>query len=124
LTGPQRLVLRVVGLSPGISAGGVARTLHLHPSTVTGVLKRLEDQGLLNRLSAVGDARRAVLRLTPRGQRVNLLSTGTVESAVRATLADVPPRDRRAAEGVLSRLAARLEHGPTAGRTSRLRRRP
>jgi MarR family transcriptional regulator, organic hydroperoxide resistance regulator len=108
VTGPQRLVLRLVGLSPGISAGGLARTLHLHPSTVTGVLKRLEEQGLLSRLSDVGDARRAVLRLTSRGQRVNLLSTGTVEAAVRATLATVSSRDRLAAQGVLSRLAERL----------------
>ena len=54
VTGPQRLVLRVVGLAPGISAGGLAKVLHLHPSTLTGVLKRLETQGLVSRVPHAG----------------------------------------------------------------------
>jgi hypothetical protein len=35
VTGPQRLVLRVVGLFPGMSAGDLATVLHVHPSTLT-----------------------------------------------------------------------------------------
>ena len=50
VTGPQRLVLRVIGLSPGLSAGDVATILHLHPSTLTGVLQRLIGQRLVRRL--------------------------------------------------------------------------
>src|ERR671914_825909 len=50
VTGPQRLVLRVAGLFPGLSAGDLATILHVHPSTLTGVLQRLVDQGLLVRL--------------------------------------------------------------------------
>jgi hypothetical protein len=44
VTGPQRLVLRVVGLSPGISAGRLAAVLRLHPSALTGILQRLLNQ--------------------------------------------------------------------------------
>ena len=44
VTGPQRLVLRVVGLFPGLSAGDLANILHIHPSTLTGVLQRLVTQ--------------------------------------------------------------------------------
>ena len=32
VTGPQRLVLRVAGLRPGLSAGHLAAILHVHPS--------------------------------------------------------------------------------------------
>jgi MarR family transcriptional regulator, organic hydroperoxide resistance regulator len=71
VTGPQRLVLRVVGLFPGMSAGDLAAILHVHPSTLTGVLRRLSEQGLLLRVSDVQDRRRAILRLSPAGQRVN-----------------------------------------------------
>ena len=46
VTGPQRLVLRVVGLFPGLSAGDLATILHVHPSTLTGVIQRLVTQGL------------------------------------------------------------------------------
>src|SRR5579862_9755186 len=62
VTGPQRLVLRVVGLRPGLSAGDLARVLHLHPSTLTGVLQRLVAQRLLVRVADHEDRRRVVLR--------------------------------------------------------------
>src|ERR1051325_8276846 len=67
VTGPQRLVLRVVGLFPGISAKELATILHIHPSTLTGILKRLVAQRLLLRVEAKRDRRRAVLRLSAEG---------------------------------------------------------
>jgi DNA-binding MarR family transcriptional regulator len=111
MTGPQRLVLRVVGLAPGISAGALAKVLHLHPSTLTGVLQRLESQRLLSRVQDASDARRAVLRLSPRGERLNVATEGTVEAAARSVLAQVPPHSRHAAERVLALLADVLDAG-------------
>src|SRR5438046_6523104 len=58
LTGPQRLVVRIVGRFPGIAAGRIATILHVHPSTLTGVLKRLEARGVLQRRPDPRDARR------------------------------------------------------------------
>lgn len=108
VTGPQRLVLRVVGLFPGLSAGDLAAILHVHPSTLTGVLQRLVAQRLLVRAADATDRRRAVLRLAPKGARANGKRRGTVESAVAAVLADVQPADRLAARRVLERLAEHL----------------
>lgn len=115
VTGPQRLVLRVVGLFPGASAGRVAAILHVHPSTLTGVLQRLITQGLLARVDDPRDRRRAVLRLTAAGARANRVSRGTVESAIAAALEDVNDRDRLATRRVLARLAGHLD-APPAGR--------
>src|SRR5438132_14384373 len=64
MTGPQRLVVRTVGRFPGTPAGRVAQILHVHPSTLTGILKRLEARGILPRRPAPPDARRALLALT------------------------------------------------------------
>lgn len=108
VTGPQRLVLRVVGLFPGVSAGDLAAVLHVHPSTLTGVLQRLVAQRLLVRVAAPSDRRRAVLRLTPRGARVNGKRRGTIEAAVAAALSRARPADRLAARRILQRLAERL----------------
>ena len=47
ITGPQRLVLRVVGRFPGLSAGELAHIVRLHPITITGILKRLVSRGWL-----------------------------------------------------------------------------
>jgi DNA-binding MarR family transcriptional regulator len=122
VTGPQRLVLRVVGLYPGLSAGHLARVLHVHPSTLTGVLQRLVAQRLIARTDHPGDRRRAVLRLTARGARVNAAREGTVEAAIARALDGITGRDRTATRRVLERLAAHLEPGdarPVRHRRSR-----
>jgi DNA-binding MarR family transcriptional regulator len=118
VTGPQRLVLRVVGLFPGMSAGDLARILHVHPSTLTGVLQRLVAQRLLVRADHPSDRRRAVLRLTTRGSRANGMRSGTVEHAVGKALVGIAARDRAAAIRVLERLAGELTE-PRAERSRR-----
>lgn len=123
VTGPQRLVLRVVGLFPGLSAGELATVLHMHPSTLTGVLKRLVMQRLVVRSSAAHDQRRAVLHLAPLGVRINAAHDGTVESAVGEALQGISAHDRAATRRVLERLTAHLE--PQRGvRPARSRRAP
>jgi DNA-binding MarR family transcriptional regulator len=109
VTGPQRLSLRVAGLFPGLSAGDLATILHVHPSTLTGVLQRLVAQRLLVRLDDPRDRRRAMLRLTARGRRVSAVDHGTVESAVAGALGGLSPRDLAATRRVLERLALHLQ---------------
>lgn len=108
VTGPQRLVIRIVGRFPGISAGKVSEILHLHPSTLTGVLKRLESHGLLERQPDPADARRARLFLTTQGRTVDAVRGGTVEAGVRRALARLSPRTVAAAREALEKLAAEL----------------
>lgn len=124
VTGPQRLALRVVGIFPGISAGDLAAILHVHPSTLTGVLQRLVAQQWLRRVDDPLDRRRAILRLTARGARVNAVRRGTVESAVADTLEGVTARDRAATKRVLGRLAHYLESPVATGRAPRVFRKP
>jgi DNA-binding MarR family transcriptional regulator len=113
VTGPQRLALRVVGLVPDVSAGALAAILHVHPSTLTGILHRLVSQGLLRRIDDARDRRRALFRLTPRGRKANASAANTVESAMAAALRQSSAADRAATRRVLSRLALHLEPRPT-----------
>src|SRR5438128_7540711 len=100
ITGPQRLVVRIVGRFPGIAAGRVAEILHVHPSTLTGILKRLEARGVLQRRSDPRDARRALFGLTAKGRKLDTVKTGTVEQAVRRVLTR-DPQEIPAAQAVL-----------------------
>jgi DNA-binding MarR family transcriptional regulator len=109
VTGPQRLVLRVLGLAPRSSAGTLAATLHVHPSTLSGVLERLVAQGLIARQADPRDRRRAVLTLTARGARINATRKGTVEAAVVRVLDRMRPADRTATMRVLRRLTESLD---------------
>ena len=109
VTAPQRLVVRIVGRFPGIAAGEVAAILHLHPSTLTGVLKRLESRGIVVRRSDPLDGRRALLTLSPLGRKIDTLRNGTVEASVRRVLRDLSPRSVRSARELADRLAAELD---------------
>jgi DNA-binding MarR family transcriptional regulator len=108
VTGPERMVVRLVGRYPGISAGDLARVLLVHPSTLTGLLKRLVARGILNRRADSVDARRALFSLTPRGAALDVVKKGTVEASLTVALASLPPRDVRAAAAVLDGLTRTL----------------
>jgi DNA-binding MarR family transcriptional regulator len=109
VTGPQRLVLRLVGQAPGVSAGNLAVLMRVHPSTLTGVLRRLEERGLLIRRSDASDARRALFSLTALGQSIDRLRSGTVEAAISRALRRFEGREMRIAARLLSQVARTLE---------------
>lgn len=54
--------------NPGITATQMREQLQLSPSTVAGILSRLEAKGLLTKTTDQEDARKAILTLTAEGQ--------------------------------------------------------
>lgn len=108
VTGPQRLVIRLVGRRPGLTAGDLATLLHVDPSSLTGVLDRLGRSGFLERRADPEDGRRALFSLTARGRALDKVRSGTVEAAVVRVL-ETQPRARVAAvRRVLAALAGEL----------------
>ena len=108
ITGPQRLVLRVVGQFPGLSAGELAHIVRLHPSTITGILQRLVARGLVARARDPQDSRRSRLRLKPRALAYTQPSAGTIEQAVTEALGRAGASNVRAARKVLAKVAQHL----------------
>jgi DNA-binding MarR family transcriptional regulator len=90
VTGPQRLVIRVVGRFPGISIGDLARLLFVHPSTATGLAKRLVGRGLIRRRVDPRDRRRFLLGLTDQGRILDREMPGTIESTIGQLLGSLP----------------------------------
>jgi DNA-binding MarR family transcriptional regulator len=109
VTGPQRLVIRIVGLRADQTASEIAATLGMHPSTLTGILSRLEARNALVRITDADDRRRARFRLTAVGRRIDKERRGTVEAAVRRVLARAAPASVTHTERLLRMLAAELE---------------
>jgi DNA-binding MarR family transcriptional regulator len=105
ITGPQRLVLRVMARFPGLSAGELAHIVRLHPSTITGILQRLVARGLVERKRDAADSRRAQLRLKAAARAYTRTSRGTVERAVTQALKRAGASNVRAARKVLAEIA-------------------
>jgi MarR family transcriptional regulator, organic hydroperoxide resistance regulator len=87
VTGPQRLVIRLLGRAPDSSASQISQTLDIHPSTLTGILRRLERLRAIEREVDGADRRRVRFRLTRKGVEIDRQRKGTVEAVVRRALA-------------------------------------
>ena len=105
VTGPQRLVIRMVALKPGISPSELARTLHFHKSTVTIILRSLERARLVKRSKSTVDGRSITLRLTEKGARIARRKRGTVEAVVRTVLSRTSGSDIEITRRLLESLA-------------------
>jgi MarR family transcriptional regulator, organic hydroperoxide resistance regulator len=112
VTGPQRFALRMLGRFESLSGAEMAQLLALHPSTLTGILERLETAGLLERRPAPTDARRMVLTLSKKGRGQDQLQLGTIEATVRQVLSRASTRDVRATQRLVSALADALDTVP------------
>ena len=108
LTAPQRLAVRFIGRHSGVTLGQLAELLHLHAGTVTGIVRRLEERGLVVQTRSEEDTRRRHLALTPRGRQLDRRRKGTVEAAVRRTASAVTSKDLATAAAVMDVLAGNL----------------
>jgi DNA-binding MarR family transcriptional regulator len=68
ITGPQLWALKIVSRHAGLALGDLSRKMYLHPSTVTGVIDRLESKGYVVRDRDSADRRVVKVKLTPAGQ--------------------------------------------------------
>lgn len=111
VTGPQRTAIRVVGRTPGITAGNLAKQLHLHPSTLTGILQRLEERGYVARAKDTSDSRRSMFVLTRNGRTVDAARDGTIELCVERVVARHDPEVIATVRAFVEDLAAELTRG-------------
>jgi DNA-binding MarR family transcriptional regulator len=111
ITGPQRLVIRIIGRFPSIHARQLADILRLHPSSLTALLKRLERRDLVRRWPDERDRRRWLLGLTRQGRALNRETPGTIEAAVQRVLATTTRDDLDVTRAVLGKLARELDGG-------------
>jgi DNA-binding MarR family transcriptional regulator len=105
-------LLRLVAARPGIGVAEAAQELHLAPNTVSTLVGKLTDQGLLSRERALPDGRSVRLEVTDKGQaRIEEFRDLRAELASRA-LAELAGPDRRALQAAipaLARLAEKME---------------
>lgn len=107
----QGELLRLVAGQPGISVAEAARELRLAPNTVSTLVGRLSDQGLLGRERALADARSVRLSVTDKARQRRAGWRDLRADLTRDAMAGLTEQDRHAlaaAVPALLRLAERL----------------
>lgn len=85
LTGPQLLIMQLIGTQGEVTSGVIAREVSLSQATVTSILDRLERKGMLKRERSAHDKRKVLVSLTEEGgEALEKAPTLMQESFIRA----------------------------------------
>jgi DNA-binding MarR family transcriptional regulator len=68
ITGPQLWALNTISENEGLPLGRLSKKMYLRPSTITGLIDRLEKRGYVVRKRGQRDRRVVKILLTPKGK--------------------------------------------------------
>jgi len=68
VTGPQLWALKTISKNESFPLGELSKKMYLHPSTITGLIDRLEKKGYVERDRDKKDRRIVKILLTPKGK--------------------------------------------------------
>ena len=71
LTGPQSVILRNLLDNGAISSADLSRIAYVTPSNITGIIDRLQNKGLVERIRVKDDRRVALITLTQSGRELS-----------------------------------------------------
>lgn len=77
----EALVLLVFSSRGSLPLGKMGERLQVHPTSVTSIVRRLEDAGLVTRVPHPDDGRAVLAEITPPGRQVVELATKDLVSA-------------------------------------------
>lgn len=106
LTYPQYLVMLVLWERDGLTVSELGERLYLDSATLTPLLKRLQQSGLVSRTRSTEDERQVVIRLTDEGKSMQQHARAIPEGVLCATQCD--PELLQAMKQQLELLRARL----------------
>lgn len=90
LTYPQYLAMTALWGEDEQTVGALGKVLHLESNTLTPLIKRLEAQGLVERVRDAEDERRVLVRLTDKGRAMQSQAAHVPTCILEATGLDVP----------------------------------
>ena len=108
LTSPQLGALRELEKSPLATPGYLAEKLHVSPQTVAGILKRLEQRGLITRTRDENDRRSFSLQLSEEGRRLSNEAPSLLRDQFRNELTRLKPWEATQVLATLQRVATMM----------------
>jgi DNA-binding MarR family transcriptional regulator len=109
LTVPQYAALFVLAGSPGISGAALARTCLVSPQAMTGVLKNLEERGLIERTPHPWHRRVLETRLTEKGRAALAEADRRAVTIERRILEEFTPSERDTLRTLLARISKAIQ---------------
>ena len=109
LTAPQLTSLQAIGRLKRVTAGTLAKEVHLGHPTVTGILNRLEKRGLIERQRGDHDRRSVNICLTDEGKRVLNDAPSLLQDQFQSELEKLKEWERTQILSTLQRIADMMD---------------
>jgi len=109
LTAPQLAVLQAIAGRNTVSAGSIAREVHLGQPTLTGILDRLEKRGFVQRIRDQYDRRGVNVGITDQGRQILAKTPPLLRDQFRERLRELHEWERTLVLSTLQRVAEMLD---------------
>jgi MarR family transcriptional regulator, organic hydroperoxide resistance regulator len=119
LTGPQLTVVKMLESVGDLSLSDLSDRIRAQNSTVTGIVDRMEREGLVVRSRSTEDKRVVHIRLTEKGERIAREIPVEPMEIFRSALAGLTATEARDLLRVLTKLARRVQSIVREGATKR-----
>ncbi len=108
LTGPQLTVIKLLDTFGDLSLSTLSERIRAQNSTVTGIIDRMEREGLVLRERSTSDRRVVYIRLTPKGRQLSKDVEVQPMEIFRDVLATLSRDDMKDLLRILSKLQKRV----------------
>ena len=108
ITGPQLWCLLAIEESGPITSVELSRRVNLSPSTIVGILDRLEEKGLLIRERSIQDRRRVFLKTTDAGRALARKAPLPLQERLIEALRKLPEVEQRTITDSLEKVVEML----------------
>lgn len=109
LTGPQLATLREAARLGPVPAGGLAKAVHISHSTLTGILDRLERQGMVRRIRSGEDRRSVTAAVTDQGMAILRAEPSLLQDRFHTELARLQQWEQTLMLSTLQRIASMMD---------------
>jgi DNA-binding MarR family transcriptional regulator len=104
ITAPQMMCLYAIERSGALTLTALARSVALGPSTINGIIDRLEARGLVARRRSREDRRKVFVELSPSGHDLTHEAPSLIQDRFNAALRGLPAREQAAIARSLERI--------------------
>jgi DNA-binding MarR family transcriptional regulator len=118
LTGPQLTVIKLLETFGDLSLSNLSERIRAQNSTVTGIIDRMEREGLVSRERSASDRRVVFIRLSDKGRRLAQKIEVEPMQLFTQALADLSAADLKDFVRILGKLQKRVRTELAAHRTT------
>lgn len=109
ITGPQLACLLAVKQDGPLTSGNLAKNVYLSPSTVVGIVDRLEEKQLVMRKRSSEDRRQVHISMTPTGEALVAAAPSLLQDTLATALVELPEIEQVSITLALEKLVDLME---------------